>query len=91
MHLGNIECRLDPNYHLKYCWPKVIYCKCQPNELEREIKKKLVGANRGPTKYLVGHGPPSPPQNRHWPWVVKIRGERFARGRGYDNDIIFLK
>jgi len=28
------------NYRLKYCWPKVIYCTCQRNELEREIKKK---------------------------------------------------
>jgi len=31
------------NYRSKYCWPKVIYCICQPNELEREIKKKLGG------------------------------------------------
>jgi len=29
------------NYRLKYCWPKVIYCICHPNELEREITKKL--------------------------------------------------
>jgi len=28
------------NYRSKYCWPKVIYCICQPNELWREIKKK---------------------------------------------------
>jgi len=31
------------NDRLKYCWPKVIYCICQPNELEQEIKKKLGG------------------------------------------------
>jgi len=29
------------NYRLKYCWPKVIYCICLPNELKREIKKKM--------------------------------------------------
>ena len=45
MHLGNIECRLEGN-RLKYCWPKVIYCICQPNELKREIKKKNGGAKR---------------------------------------------
>jgi len=31
------------NYGLKYCWPKVFYCICQPNELEQEIMKKLGG------------------------------------------------
>jgi len=31
------------NYRLKYCWLDVIYCKCQPNELEQEIKKKTGG------------------------------------------------
>jgi len=25
-------------YRLKYCWPEVIYCICQPNELEGDIK-----------------------------------------------------
>jgi len=35
------------NYRLKYCWPKVIYYICQPNELEREIKKKNGGAKQG--------------------------------------------
>jgi len=44
------------NYRLKYCWPKVIYCICQPNELEREIKKK----SGGESKNLGGHGPPRP-------------------------------
>jgi len=34
---------------------------CQPNELKREIKKKTVGAKRGPSKNLGGHGPPRPP------------------------------
>jgi len=28
------------NYCFKYCWPKVIYFICQPNELKQEIKKK---------------------------------------------------
>jgi len=28
------------NYLLKYCWPEVIYCRCESNELEWEIKKK---------------------------------------------------
>ena len=31
------------NYYFKYCWLKVICCFCEPNELEREIKKKLEG------------------------------------------------
>jgi len=48
MHLGNIECRLEGlNYRLKYCWPKVIYFIYQPNEVEREIKKKTEGAKQG--------------------------------------------
>jgi len=34
------------NYRLKYYWPKVIYCICQPNELEREIKKKTGARNQ---------------------------------------------
>ena len=29
------------NYRLKYCWPKIIYCICQRNELKRVIKKQL--------------------------------------------------
>jgi len=55
------------NYRLKYCWPKVIYCICQPNELEQEIKKKTGGAKQG-AKQKSG-GPmahPGPPLNRHW-------------------------
>jgi len=52
---------------LKYCWPKIIYCICQPNELKREIKKNTGGPNRGPSKNLGVYGPPSPtPKNRHW-------------------------
>jgi len=35
------------NYRLKYCWSKVFYCICQPNELEREIMKKTGGAKQG--------------------------------------------
>jgi len=34
---------------------------CQPNELEREIKKKTGGASRGPSKNLGRHGPLRPP------------------------------
>jgi len=39
---------------LKHCWPKAIYCICQPKK--REIKKKL----EGPSKNLGRHGPPRP-------------------------------
>jgi len=46
------------NYRLKYCWPKVFYCICQPNEFEREIMKKQGGPNRGPSKNLGGPCPP---------------------------------
>ena len=49
------------NYHLTYYWLKVIYCICQPKELKQEIKKKMGGTNRGPTKNLGGRGPPKPP------------------------------
>jgi len=35
------------NYRLKYCWLKVFYCICQPNELEREIMKKNWGGQTG--------------------------------------------
>jgi len=34
------------NYRLKYCWPKVIYFICQPNELKQEIKTKTGGVNQ---------------------------------------------
>jgi len=34
---------------------------CQPNELKREIKKKLGGPNGGQAKIWWGHGPPRPP------------------------------
>ena len=44
------------NYRLKYCWPKVFYCICQPNELERETMKKKLGC---PSKNL---GVPWPTQ-----------------------------
>jgi len=49
------------NYRLKHCWPKVIYCIYEPNELEREIKKKLVGQTGGPTKILWGPWPTQSP------------------------------
>jgi len=43
--------RVFPNYRLKHCCPKGIYCVCQPNQLKREIKKKLE-VKQGPTKNL---------------------------------------
>jgi len=46
------------NYRLNYCWPKVIYCTCQPNELEREIKKKSGVAKQ---KSGGAHGQSRPP------------------------------
>jgi len=47
-------------YRLKYCWPKVIHCICQPNELEREIKKKTRGPSRGPSKNMGVIAHPAP-------------------------------
>jgi len=47
------------NYPLKYCWTQVIYCICQPNELEGEIRKKAGGG--GQAKILGCHVPPKPP------------------------------
>ena len=65
------------NYCLKYCWPKLIYCICQPNELEREIKKKLGGGNRGPSKNLgeawATQAPPlESPLNLPISWLPQI-------------------
>jgi len=45
------------NYLLKYFWPKIIYCICQPNKIKREIKKKTGGQ----AKIWGGHGPSRPP------------------------------
>jgi len=36
-------------------------CICQPNKLEREIKKKLGGQTEGQEKIWGTHGPPRPP------------------------------
>ena len=47
-------------YRLKYRCPKVFYCICQPNELEREINKKTGGQTGGQTKIWGGHGLPRP-------------------------------
>jgi len=61
---------------LKYCWPKVIYCICQPNELEREIKKKTGGQPK--IWGAVAHQSPS--CNHHWhsaPWASE---GYFSRG-----------
>ena len=50
------------NYHLKFCWLKVICCICQSNELECNIKhKKLGGPAGGQQKSGGRHGPPRPP------------------------------
>ena len=38
------------NNRLKYCWPEVIFCICQPNDLKREIKKKTGEPSRGATQ-----------------------------------------
>jgi len=45
------------NYRLKYCWPKVIYCVCQPNERKEEIKKNT----RDQANIWGVHGPPRSP------------------------------
>jgi len=47
-------------YRSTYCWPRVIDCICQPNELERD-SKKAGGASRGQAKIWGGYGPPRPP------------------------------
>jgi len=49
------------NYRLKYCWLKAFYCICQPNELKREIKKKLGSQTRSTAKIWEGRGRPKPP------------------------------
>jgi len=57
---------MQPRGHLdnrlKYCWPKVIYCICQPNELKRESKKKTEGAKQKSWEDMAHTGPP---YNRH--------------------------
>jgi len=48
---------------LKFCWLKVICCICQSNELQREIKQKLWGPSKRPTKRLgVAMAHPGPPR-----------------------------
>jgi len=49
------------NYRLKYCWRKVFYCICQPNEREREIMTKNWGAKQGAKQKSGGHNQPRPP------------------------------
>jgi len=53
-----IQARELLNYRLKYCWRKIIYCICQPKELERKITKKTGGAKQ---KSGGGMAHPSPP------------------------------
>jgi len=65
------------NYRLKYCWPKVIYCIRQPNELERETTKKTGGAS----KNLGGYGPPRPPLES----PVSSNAPQFDRVQRQDN------
>ena len=48
------------NYGLKCCWLKVICCRCQSNELEREIKHKTEGTSRWPDKNVGDRGPSRP-------------------------------
>jgi len=57
------------NYHLKYCWPKVFYCICQPNELERETMKKKLGVQ---AKIWGCHGPPRPPLRIVTDWQLTL-------------------
>jgi len=52
-----MQTRGSLNYRLRYCWPEVICCICEPNELEWEIKKELGGLS----KNVGGHGLPRPP------------------------------
>jgi len=37
------------NYRLKYCWPKVMFCICQPNE-HGKLRKELGGQTGGQAK-----------------------------------------
>jgi len=55
-----IQARGFLNDRLKYCWPNVFYCICQPNELEREIMKKTGGTKQGAKKKSGGHSSHSP-------------------------------
>jgi len=49
------------NYRLKYCWPKVNYCICQPNELERKIRKKTGGTKQDTKQKSGGTWPTQAP------------------------------
>jgi len=55
-------------YRLKYCWPKVFYCICQPNELERETKKTTGGHADGQAKIwgAMAH------QGCHYPQISSV-------------------
>ena len=61
------------NYRLKYCWPKVIHCRCQPKNLNGKLSKKG-GANMGSTKNLEG------------PWLTQAP-LRIAIGKGTSKGI----
>jgi len=52
-----MQARGFPNYRLKYCWPKVIYCICLPNVLKREIIKKTGGTEQGAKQKSGGTWP----------------------------------
>jgi len=66
------------NYRLKYCWPKVIYCVCQPNKLEREIKKSWRGQAGGQDKPGVAIWPTQTPlriATGFWPPLLLNPGD----------------
>jgi len=75
------------NYRSKYCWPKVIYCICQPNELERAIKKKTgrakQGANQKSGRAMAHPGPPleSPRVRCHMEDSLRARCSVSTRAR----------
>jgi len=48
------------NTNVKYCWPKVICCMVQSNELKREIKQKKQGGKRGGQPKIWGSIAPKP-------------------------------
>ena len=63
------------NYRLKYCWSKDIYCTCQPNELEREIKKNWEAKQGAKQKYgeATAHPAPQPPLESPLRTVSKLQ------------------
>jgi len=56
-----MQARGFPNYHLKYSWPKVFYCICQPNELNGKLRKKLGDQTGAQAKIWGAMAHPGPP------------------------------